>query len=142
MIQFAIIVLSLILTVNQAFAEEAVIYAHVGQNSLMIQLVDNSSGRAFVDLLRKGDLTVEMNDYGNFEKVGHIGSSLPRNDEHITTKPGDVILYQGNQITIYYDRNSWNFTRLGRVQNANQAKLKAILGDGNVTVRFSLKDKE
>ena len=137
MLRTAIFFLLLIL-VNSAFAE-GLIYAHIGQESLIIQPADNSSARAFVDLLRKSDLTIEMHDYGNFEKVGSIGTSLPRNDERITTKPGDVILYQGNQITIYYDKNSWNFTRLGMIQNINQATLKEVLGDGNVTVRFSLR---
>ena len=79
-----------------------------------------------------------MHDYGSFEKVGPLGSSLPANDTQITTEPGDVILYQGNQITIYYDVNSWNFTRLGKVQDLSQKELNSILGDGDVTVRFSL----
>ena len=79
-----------------------------------------------------------MHDYGSFEKVGALGTTLPRNDEQITTEPGDVILYQGDQITIYYDVNSWNFTRLGKVQDLSPAELKAILGAGNAAVTFSL----
>ena len=138
-----------LLTAAPAFAEEF-IYAHIGQNRqnsqngqnvLVIKPENNSSAKAFIDLLQKGDLTVEMNDYGNFEKVGSIGSNLPRNDKPITTKPGDVILYQGNQITIYYDENSWNFTKLGEVQGVGQRELKSILGSGNVSVRFSLREK-
>ena len=131
------------------FAEEF-IYAHIeqngqnsqnGQNVLVIKPENNSSAKAFIALLQKGNLTVEMHDYGNFEKVGSIGSNLPRNDKPITTKPGDVILYQGNQITIYYDENSWNFTKLGEVQGVGQQELKSILGSGNVSVRFSLREK-
>ena len=80
-----------------------------------------------------------MQDYGSFEKVGSLGTTLPTNDTQITTQPGDVILYQGNQITIYYDTNTWNFTQLGKVQDLTQQQLKEILGDGNVTVTFSLK---
>ena len=118
---------------------EEFIYVHIGQDVLTIKPENNSSAKAFINLLRKNDLTVEMHDYGNFEKVGSIGSNLPRNDKPITTKPGDVILYQGNQITIYYDENSWNFTKLGEVQGLGQTELKSILGDGNVSVRFSLR---
>ncbi len=114
------------------------IYAHVNGNILKIRAAENSSADAFLDLLESGDVTVEMHDYGSFEKVGSLGTSLPRNDEQITTKPGDVILYQGNQITIYYDVNSWSFTRLGKVQDLSQAELKEILGSGNITVTFSL----
>lgn len=79
-----------------------------------------------------------MSDYANFEKVGPLGFSLPRNDKSITTTPGDIILYQGNQITIYYDTNSWNFTKLGKIENVTQEELKEILGNGDVTVTFSL----
>ena len=79
-----------------------------------------------------------MHDYGNFEKVGPLGTNLPRNDEPITTEPGDIILYQGNQITIYYDVNSWNFTMLGKVQDKTQEELKAFLGNDSVSIRFSL----
>ena len=121
-----------------AFAEEF-IYAHIGQEVLTIKPENNSSAKAFINMLQKKDLMVDMHDYGNFEKVGSISSNLPRNDKPITTKPGDVILYQGNQITIYYDENSWNFTKLGEVQGVEQQELKSILGEGNVLVRFSLR---
>ena len=83
-----------------------------------------------------------MHDYGSFEKVGETGNTLPRNDERITTEPGDVILYPGTSITIYYDTNSWNFTRLGKIQDAAKEDLLAALGDGNVTVTFSIEKSE
>ncbi len=114
------------------------IYAHVNGKVLKILAADNSSADAFLGLLKSGDVTVGMRDYGSFEKVGPLGTSLPRNDEQITTEPGDVILYQGDQITIYYGVNSWRFTRLGKVQDLSQAELKEVLGGGDVTVRFSL----
>ena len=115
-------------------------YAHVNGKVLKILAAENSSADAFLDLLKSGDVTVEMHDYGSFEKVGPLGTTLPRNDEQITTEPGDVILYQGDQITIYYDVNNWSFTRLGKVQDLSQAELKDILGSGNVTVTFSLSE--
>ncbi len=113
-----------------------------GSHKLTATLVDNSSAVAFYELLKKGPLTVDMHDYGSFEKVGPLGTTIPRNDTQITTEPGDVILYQGNQVTIYYDVNSWSFTRLGKVQGLSQAELKKVLGDGNVTVTFSLSKGE
>ena len=109
-----------------------------GKSELTARLVDNSSAVAFYELLKKGPLTVDMHDYGSFEKVGSLGTSLPRNDTQITTTAGDIILYQGNQITIYYDTNSWNFTRLGKVDGVTQAELKKILGKGNVTAVFEI----
>lgn len=101
---------------------------------------DNSSAAAFVARLKEGPVTVSMHDYGDFEKVGPLGFSLPRNDTSITTVPGDVILYQGNQITIYYDTNSWSFTRLACINDTSN--LRSILGSGNVTVTFSITEQE
>ena len=118
--------------------EDRMIYAYVNGKVLKILAADNSSADAFLGLLKSGDVTVGMRDYGSFEKVGPLGTSLPRNDEQITTEPGDVILYQGDQITIYYGVNSWRFTRLGKVQDLSRAELKEVLGGGDVTVRFSL----
>ena len=107
-------------------------------HNLTATLADNSSATAFYQLLEKGPLTVDMHDYGNFEKVGSLGTSLPRNDSQITTEAGDIILYQGNQITIYYDTNSWNFTRLGKIDDITQAQLKKILGKGDVSAVFDV----
>ncbi len=111
----------------------------VGDRTLTATLAENSSADALKEMLSKGDITINMSDYANFEKVGSLGTSLPRNDEQITTEPGDLILYQGNNITIYYDTNSWNFTRLGKINDITQAELKEILGSGDVTVTFSIK---
>ena len=110
----------------------------VNDKVLSATLVDNSSSRALIEKLKDGDITIDMEDYGDFEKVGPLGFSLPRNDKYITTSPGDIILYQGNMITIYYDKNSWNFTKLGKINNIGSQELKDILGDGNVTITISL----
>ena len=108
------------------------------KHTLTATLNDNSSSRALVELLEKDSITIDMHDYGNFEKVGSLQTSLPRNDTQITTEPGDIILYQGNQITIYYDTNSWNFTLLGKIDGITKAELKKILGKGNVKTVLSL----
>ena len=99
-------------------------------------LEDHSSAVAFTQKLSEGPLTLELHDYGGFEKVGALPWDLPTNDERITTKPGDIILYQGNQITVYYDENTWSFTRLAAVGNTTKEALLDALGDGDVTVRF------
>ena len=109
-----------------------------GKHELTATLSDNSSAEAFYKLLQSGTVTVQMRDYGNFEKVGPLPKSLPRNDKQITTSAGDIILYQGNQVTIYYDKNSWNFTRLGKVDGLSQSELKLILGKGDVTATFEI----
>ena len=108
-------------------------------HTLTAALAENKSALAFAELLQKGAVTVFMHDYGDFEKVGLLGASLVRSDTQITTEAGDIILYQGNQITIYYDTNRWNFTRLGKINGVTQAELKAILGQGSVTAVFAVK---
>lgn len=102
-------------------------------------LEDNSSAQALSEKLAEGDITVEAHDYGSFEKVGELGFSLPANDEQITTEAGDIILYQGDKLTVYYDENSWSFTKLGHIENMTQDELKDLLGDGDVDITLSLK---
>ncbi len=114
------------------------ITSDTGKHELTATLTDNSSAIAFYELLKNGSVTIDMYDYGSFEKVGSLPKSLPRNDKQITTEPGDIILYQGNQITIYYDVNSWNFTKFGKVEDVTQVELKQILGKGDVTAVFSV----
>lgn len=118
--------------------EKVMMNIQVGENSLIAALEENSSTKELLNLLSQGPVTVNMRDYGNMEKVGSLPQSLPRNDEPITTAAGDLILYQGNSFVIYYDTNSWDLTRLGRIENITQQELKDILGEGNVTVVLSL----
>ena len=90
--------------------------------------------------LAQGSVDIRVNEYGDMEKVGSLGFSLPRNDRQTTTSPGDLILYQGNSFVIYYDTNSWNFTRLGKVDGVSSRNemLDLLGGKGEVTVTLSL----
>ena len=108
------------------------------KHELTATLYDNSSSRALVDLLKKGSVTIDMRDYGNFEKVGDLPVTLPRNDTPTDTDAGDLILYLGKRFVIYYDKNSWDFTPLGKIDGVTKAELKKILGKGNVTAVLSL----
>ncbi len=111
---------------------------HVNDTTFTATLEENSSAKAFAEFLTQGNLTLDMHDYGSFEKVADLPRSFPRNDKQIDTDAGDIILYQGNSITIYYDKNSWNFTRLARIDNVNKKRLQQILGKGNVKATFSV----
>lgn len=119
-------------------ASQAVLAITANGTTLTAALEGNSSAAAFADLLREGPVTVSLHDYGNFEKVGPLPQRLPTNDAQVTTQPGDVILYQGNQVTIYYDQNTWSFTRLAHIDGATREGLLSVLGDGDVEVTFSL----
>ena len=116
----------------------AIMVISVGDKCFTVQLDGNSSADAFFEKIKEEPLTIQMSDYGNFEKVGDLPWDLPRNDEEITTSPGDLILYQGNKITIYYDENTWNFTRLGRL-NATEEEIKEFFGGtDDITAEFFL----
>ncbi len=117
---------------------EKILYIKIGNSVLEAELEDNSSAEALLEMLKENDITIQMSDYGNFEKVGEFGASLVTNDEQITTEAGDLILYQGDKFVIYYDTNSWNFTRLGKIKSISKSELKSILGDGDVTAVLTI----
>ena len=114
----------------------------VNGNNIKVKLYNNSSADALKELLKKGPLTISMKDYAHMEKFGSFGMQFPTNDEQITTEAGDVILSEGNLLVIYYAPNTWNFTRLGKVQNLSETELKQVLGKGAITAVLSLSDEE
>ena len=99
-----------------------------------VEWEDNDSVKAMREFL---PLTVKMSMYGGFEQVGSLGRSLPRNDKRITTKAGDIVLYSGNQIVVFYGSNTWAYTKLGRITNKSSAELSELLGKSDVTLTIS-----
>ena len=97
-----------------------------------VELENNTSAKALREYVSKEKRTLSLDDYGNFEKVGDLGITLPRNDETITTKEGDLILYLGNKLCLYYNQNTWDFTKLGHIKDTTH--LKEVLGKGSVQV--------
>lgn len=126
--------------VKEEIKEEIIdmIKIKVNSNILEVKLEDNEATKSLVERLKNGDISVNANEYGGFEKVGNLGFSLPRNDKSITTSAGDIVLYQGNQISLFYNSNSWSYTKLGKVQNVSGAELKNILGSEDVTLILSI----
>ena len=118
-------------------SDENMITLMVNGHTLTAELADNSSARALSELLVNGPLTINMSDYGSMEKVGNLGTSLSTNNEQITTEAGDIILYQGSMLVIYYAPNSWNFTRLGKIMDVTAEELQSILGEGNISITVS-----
>lgn len=106
----------------------------VNNKELIVELEENEATKELVQKLNSGNVVVEANEYGGFEKVGSLGFSLTREDKQVTTKAGDLVLYQGNQISLFYDSNSWSYTKLGRVTNMSAGELKEVLGNGDVTL--------
>ena len=104
-----------------------------------VELENNSATEELIKELKKENITVNASEYGGFEKVGDLGFSLPTSDENIGTNPGDIVLYQGDKISLFYGSHSWSYTKLGRIDNVDPDQLREILGSGDVTLEFSLK---
>ena len=96
---------------------------------------ENNDSVAALSELSSDGLTVNMSMYGGFEQVGSLGSSIPRNDKQTSTSYGDIVLYQGNQIVIFYGSNSWSYTRLGHI-NLSRSEMTDLLSDGDVTINL------
>ena len=99
---------------------------------------ENESVAALRDLVSKEPLNIQMSMYGGFEQVGSIGARLPRNDVQTTTTAGDIVLYSGNQIVVFYGSNSWSYTRLGRISDRTADELTEILGSGDVSMTLTM----
>ena len=110
----------------------------INDNIFDVELENNSAAQELIKELEKGNITVNATEYGGFEKVGELGFSLPTSDENINTEPGDIVLYQGDKISLFYGSHSWSYTKLGKIDNISSNALKEVLGPGNVTLVFSL----
>ena len=111
----------------------------INDNVFDVKLENNSATQELIKELKKGNVTVNASEYGGFEKVGNLGFSLPTSDENIGTAPGDIVLYQGDKISLFYGSHSWSYTKLGKIDNVDSNKLKEVLGSVDVTLEFSLK---
>ncbi len=103
---------------------------------------ENESVAALRELVQSNPLTVRMSMYGGFEQVGSLGARLPRKDVQTHTNYGDIVLYSGNQIVVFYGSNSWAYTRLGHIRDLSQAKLKELLGQHDVSITLALSAEE
>lgn len=115
-------------------------YLTVNGNKIEVTLAENPSVDALVEILKTGDITYTASEYGGWEMVGNLGHTLPRNDTYLTAEPGDVMLYQGSNIVLFYGNNSYSYTRLGKIKGYAVDELKTLLcaGSSNVQINISL----
>lgn len=121
---------------NEEANAEMKMTVQVGASTFTATLEDNAAVDALVEMLESGPITIQMSDYAGFEKVGALGTSLPTSNSQTTTQAGDIVLYQGNQIVIFYGSNSWSYTCLGKIDDLTG--WAEALGGGDVSVTFSL----
>lgn len=139
-----LVLLTISCSCEEAQAQSSTTYMDINitidGKTLPVHLVDNSATRELVVALQQAPITYEADDYGGFEKVGALGRSLPTSNSQISTEAGDVILYSGNQIVLFYGGNSWSYTRLGRIDYQSLDELKSFLkaGQGRISVTLSI----
>ena len=126
------------LPLNNEQSEVKLLISVNGQE-LTASFADSTAAKELAEKLKAEPITVTLNEYGGFEKVGKLPWSLTRTDASTETEPCDIMLYQGNQMTIFYNSNSWSYTKLGHIENTTQEELKALFGEGDITVTLSLK---
>lgn len=133
------IFLTVLMTIISSMAfSQSKITLSVGDESMTASLVDNDATRELLALLEDGPITIQMSDYGGFEKVGELPQSFTTSDTRITTVAGDIMLYQGHNMVIFYGSNTWSYTRLGKIDGATSETLRQFLGDGVISLTISL----
>ena len=115
-------------------------YITIDGQTQAVTLVDNQATKTLVEKLQQAPVTVTLSSSGGFEIWGALGFSLPTSNEQINARPGDVILYNGSNICIFYGTNSWSYTRLGKIDGLSESELRTFLkaGESNITVTLSL----
>jgi len=117
---------------------ETMLLMKIGETEVTVSWEDNESVEALMELCQDGPLTIQMSMYGGFEQVGPIGQSLPRDDSQTTTQAGDIVLYSGNQIVVFYGSNSWSYTRLGHISDKTAEEMTELLSNGDVTITIDI----
>ena len=110
----------------------------ISDTDVSVEWEDNESVAALRKLAQDGPLSVQMSMYGGFEQVGYLGTDLPRNDAQTVTKSGDIVLYSGDQIVVFYGSNSWAYTRLGHIIDKSDEEMAELLSNGDVVITLSL----
>ena len=111
----------------------------IGDTQVAVEWADNEAVEALRELVKEEPLTIQMSMYGGFEQVGSIGQRLPASDSQTTTQSGDIVLYTGSQIVVFYGSNSWAYTRLGHITDQSAEDMKNLLGNGDVTITIGSK---
>ena len=125
-------------TVKPTEGESTEMKMLINNTPVTVEWENNEAVEALKEAVKENPLIIHMSMYGGFEQVGSLGMSLPRNDTRITTSPGDVILYSGNQMVVFYGSNTWAYTRLGHITDQTQQELKQLLSNGNVTITIMI----
>ena len=124
-------------TAAEAYATEeaeTAMWMRIGEADVQVEWERNESVAALMALVEQAPLEIQMSMFGGFEQVGRIGKHLPRDDEQTTTQPGDIVLYSGNRLVVFYGSNDWAYTRLGRITDRTAEEMAELLSNGDVVI--------
>ena len=102
---------------------------------------ENNAAVAELYALAQNVITVNTSAYGGFEQVGSLPQSFSRSDAQMTTQPGDIVLYSGNQLVVFFGSNSWSYTKLGHIKGLSADELAALLDKEQTVIELQLKSK-
>ena len=119
---------------NTIMEDEKMLQMKIDDTYVEVRWEDNASVDALKELCKENEFKIQMSMYGGFEQVGYIGQDLPRDDVQTTTSYGDIVLYSGNNIVVFYGSNSWAYTRLGHITDKSAQEMAELLGGGDVTI--------
>ncbi len=128
------------ITEDESKAGEKEMVFKINDEILSVAWENNESVKELMEIVSSEPLTIQMSMYGGFEQVGALGKSLPRDDVQMTTDAGDIVLYSGNQMVIFYGSNTWAYTRLGKVRDKTASELAELLGNGDVEITICMPD--
>lgn len=117
---------------TQKMEKETKMQVKIGNTIFTAILEENAATQELIEMMKEAPISIQMNDYSGFEKVGSLGRSLPTDNQPITTSAGDIVLYNGDQLVMFYGSNTWNYTKIGKIEDLSG--WEEALGSGDVTV--------
>ena len=122
--------------------EEKMLRMYIGDTEVSVEWQDNRSVDALKELCKDEPMVISMSMYGGFEQVGPLGVALPKSDAQTRTESGDIVLYSGDQMVVFYGSNSWAYTRLGHITDQSEDSMRELLGNGNVQITLCMEDNK
>lgn len=106
----------------------------VADQTITADLADNEAAAELLELLKEGDVTITLSEYGGFERVGELPRTLASNDRNMQAKPGDVMLYQSSSIVFFYGTNRWAYTKLATISDLRADEIKSFFDQDDTAV--------
>lgn len=124
-------------TETEVQEEEAVtMKLYINDTEVPVVWENNAAVEALAAEAGKGDIVVKMSMYGGNEQFGPLGKSYPASNHQVTTSNGDIVLFNNDQIVVFYGSNTWSYTRLGKMA-LPEDEVTELLSNGDITLRLT-----